>query len=638
MCGIFSLHLPGAADAPANARSYASALLELCQSRGKDATGISLHDPASGRTRVYKEPLAAKDFVRLKAYGGLFDGPFAGGVSIVGHNRLATNGSNAYNANNQPIHARGIACVQNGIVTNFDEFPHGYQPDHALDTRLLLDQFGQFLSEDGDVVGAAEKLLDTVVGENTVAFQLSDASRLVHATNVGNLYYFESEVPALFAAASEKYIVQRFQEKFGLSGEIRQLRPGHVLIVDYGDAGRGKVSLRAFGERAAAVVRGQGDVSRTIDAEDEFLESLERLRRCAKCILPETFPYIEFDAQGVCSYCRSYVPSPAIRPGALAEKVSPFRSVDGSPDCLMAFSGGRDSSYALHVLKKEMGMNPVAYSYDWGMVTDLARRNQARLCGALGVEHVWVSADIRWKRENIRKNVQAWIRKPEIGMVPLFMVGDKTYFYHANRVMKNLGLRLIVFAPNNLERTNFKASYCGIEPGDFGAQVHQLSFLGKAKLLKFYAGQYLANPAYVNGSIVDVAAGFLSYYVMKQDFLYFYDYAGWNENAIDETLRSEYGWEWDPSYPSSWRIGDGTAPLYNFIYYYHAGFTENDCFRSNQVREGHISRDEALARCRKENQPRFREIEEYCNMVQVRLVDLVNAVRKIRYRPAALRA
>ena len=50
-----------------------------------------------------------------------------------------------------------------------------------------------------------------------------------------------------------------------------------------------------------------------------------------------------------------------------------------------------------------MGLNPIAYTYDWGMVTDIARRNQARLVGKLGVEHIIVSADITLKRNNIRK-------------------------------------------------------------------------------------------------------------------------------------------------------------------------------------------------------------------------------------------
>jgi glucosamine--fructose-6-phosphate aminotransferase (isomerizing) len=42
--------------------------------------------------------------------------------------------------------------------------------------------------------------------------------------------------------------------------------------------------------------------------------------------------------------------------------------------------------------------------------------------GQLGVENILVSADIKKKRDNIRKNVEAWLKQPALGMIPLFMV------------------------------------------------------------------------------------------------------------------------------------------------------------------------------------------------------------------------
>ena len=33
---------------------------------------------------------------------------------------------------------------------------------------------------------------------------------------------------------------------------------------------------------------------------------IKALRRCICCVLPETMPFIEFDSDGVCNYCRSY--------------------------------------------------------------------------------------------------------------------------------------------------------------------------------------------------------------------------------------------------------------------------------------------------------------------------------------------
>jgi glutamine---fructose-6-phosphate transaminase (isomerizing) len=57
-----------------------------------------------------------------------------------------------------------------------------------------------------------------------------------------------------------------------------------------------------------------------------------------------------------------------------------------------------------------------------------------------------------------------------------------------------------------------------------------------------------------------------------------------------------------------WRIGDGTSAFYNYIYYLVAGFTEHDTFRSNQIREGDISREEALRLVEDENRPRYQNI------------------------------
>jgi hypothetical protein len=36
------------------------------------------------------------------------------------------------------------------------------------------------------------------------------------------------------------------------------------------------------------------------------------MKRCTRCILPETFPGIEFDDEGVCQYCR-HMPPPERR-------------------------------------------------------------------------------------------------------------------------------------------------------------------------------------------------------------------------------------------------------------------------------------------------------------------------------------
>jgi tRNA(Ile)-lysidine synthase TilS/MesJ len=53
---------------------------------------------------------------------------------------------------------------------------------------------------------------------------------------------------------------------------------------------------------------------------------------------------------------------------ALEEFVAPYRSASGQPDCIVGFSGGRDSTYALYYVKNILRMNPIAFTFDWGML------------------------------------------------------------------------------------------------------------------------------------------------------------------------------------------------------------------------------------------------------------------------------
>jgi hypothetical protein len=158
---------------------------------------------------------------------------------------------------------------------------------------------------------------------------------------------------------------------------------------------------------------------------------------------------IEYDDEGICNYCQNYKELIFQGEDALRNIANQNRCKSDKPDCIVCGQWGRDSCYGIHYVKKELKMNPIAYTYDWGMVTDLARRNISRLCGTLGIEHILISADITRKRAYIRENVLAWLKRPDLGTVPLFMAGDKQYFYYANKLMEQYGIRIFVMSENS---------------------------------------------------------------------------------------------------------------------------------------------------------------------------------------------
>ncbi len=81
---------------------------------------------------------------------------------------------------------------------------------------------------------------------------------------------------------------------------------------------------------------------------------------------------------------------------------------------------------------------------------------------------------------------------------------------------------------------------------------------------------------------------------------------------------------------TTWRIGDGTAAFYNYIYYTVAGFSEHDTFRSNQIREGMLAREDGLRLVNAENHPRYPTIRWYTDAVHV---DYEHAIRVINDIP-----
>ena len=140
------------------------------------------------------------------------------------------------------------------------------------------------------------------------------------------------------------------------------------------------------------------------------------------------------------------------------------------------------------------------------------------------------------------------------------------------------------------------------------------------------------NLDYFNSSIIDTLVGEFNRSIRKHDdYFYLFNYFIWDENKINDTLINEYDWEKSVDTDSTWRIGDGAAPFYNYIYYTMVGFTEFDTFRSNQIREGVISREKALKLIKDENKPRYQSIKWFLDVINLDFENTINRINEFRY-------
>lgn len=599
MCGIFGI----IKETPIE-KSHVSLLALHARQRGRDSSGLFFKGQDS-----YTAIRSDYDISDLLAKTSFIDTTI-----LIGHSRLITNGF----ADNQPIIRDGVVLIHNGIIVNDESVWKRVDVvrQFQIDSEAIIGVALQYLNAGGDMDGLSDFIFSECKGTISCALLLPTKGKLCLLSNNGSLYvgkldggvYFSSEqYPLICLGCNEiEQLVNR-----SLWFDIPKL--DSIFVSD--DRKPRENLIPSFKNIASE--------------EDMLVYSKHNLRRCSKCILTETMPYISFDSQGVCNYCNNYKLRNNPKPYEdLFSLVEPYRRI-GSADCIVPFSGGRDSCWGLHIIVNELKMRPITYTYDWGMVTDLGRRNISRMCSALGVENIIIADDISRKRENIKRNLSAWLKAPNLGMISILTAGDKHFFRHVETVKKQTGINLNLWGVNPLEVTHFKAGFLGVPP-DFEERrvyMHGVSKQINYQLLRLRA--MLQSPGYFNSSIWDTLSGeYYRSFTEKRDYFHIFDFVRWDENICDKTLAC-YDWELAEDTNTTWRIGDGTAAFYNYLYYKIAGFTEHDTFRSNQIREGQLTRDAALILIADENRPRYKNIRWYLDAVGLDYSDVIRRVNSI---------
>jgi len=122
----------------------------------------------------------------------------------------------------------------------------------------------------------------------------------------------------------------------------------------------------------------------------ERLRVLNNLRLCTRCLLPETQETIVFDDQGVCNVCRqieykqTQIDWDAKRK-EFDELLAQYRG-KYDYDCIVPFSGGKDSTYTLYSLVRDFNIKPLVVSFDHGFFRPRTLENNDRTLKILGVD------------------------------------------------------------------------------------------------------------------------------------------------------------------------------------------------------------------------------------------------------------
>jgi N-acetyl sugar amidotransferase len=307
---------------------------------------------------------------------------------------------------------------------------------------------------------------------------------------------------------------------------------------------------------------------------------------------------ISFDADGVCDACRFAQRKRSSidwssRRGELEELCDRHRSTDGSYDCLVPGSGGKDSFYAAHQLKNEFGMHPLTITWAPHMYTEWGWRNFQSWIHA-GFDNVLYTPNGRVHRLLTRLAVENLFHPFQP-----FIIGQKAL---APKVAAEQGIRLVFYGENEAEYGNpiVDTDSAARDWAYFTAQEAGDVYLGGTSLASLEGDfglersdliPYLpADPQLLADAAVEVH--YLGYYLRwhpQSAYYYAVEHGGFQ--ASPERTPGTYS-----KYNS---IDDRIDDLHYYTTFVKFGIGRATYDAAQEIRSGDITRDEGVALVRR---------------------------------------
>lgn len=308
---------------------------------------------------------------------------------------------------------------------------------------------------------------------------------------------------------------------------------------------------------------------------------------CKRCCMPETQEGQSFDDFGHCNVCRSAEHKMRID---WSERQTTLRSIlekakeenKSNPyDCLIPISGGKDSTFQLHVLVKEYGMRPLAVTFSHNWFNSIGVFNLLNALEKFDIDHLMFTP----KRSQVNK----------LAKKSLDEIGDACWHCHAGvgayplKVALEYGIKLVIWGESVAEsssRGTYEKPIISFDQEYFEKVSAKVSVKKMADVdlpvseLSIY--EPLTSKQYSDAGIQGIHLG---------------DYIFWDEERQTEFVKETYGWKDTfiegtyKRYKSAECIMPG---VHDFACYLKRGYGRASFHASSDVRAGLVTREDAF--------------------------------------------
>ncbi len=310
---------------------------------------------------------------------------------------------------------------------------------------------------------------------------------------------------------------------------------------------------------------------------------------CTRCLMPSTQAGITFNENGVCNGCLAHDEKKIIdwdaREKILLELLEKYRGKGDPWDCIVPFSGGKDSAFTLFMMKRHYGMNPLAVTFNYGWMRDVGKHNLDVVSKGLAADHVMYTPG----DELIRK----------LSRISLEMFGDQCWHCHAGvgafpvQIAVKYKIPLVVWSESPAEHpAENPVSYEDFPKADY---THYY-----ARFVKGFPPEKMVQEN--DGLTLSELKPFA--YPSKDEMkklghvgIFLGSYISWNTRANVKLLKKELDWheaDYEGCYLRYDRIECLYEPIHDYLKFIKRGFGHTQDRASIDIRNGIFPREEGI--------------------------------------------
>jgi hypothetical protein len=347
---------------------------------------------------------------------------------------------------------------------------------------------------------------------------------------------------------------------------------------------------------------------------------------CKTCVLPESSLF-RLDSTGNCKLCNSPSLFRHIVKKPDSEKLSQLidqtkrKGKNRRFDCIVAWSGGRDSTFMLHELVEKHKLRCIAFFGKTPFTPDETVDSVHSISQRLKIELIEGQTPSN-HQEIAGYCLREYLKTSMPILINLACSSCKFVNKEVFKQARRLGVKTVIYGGNRFEYFPSGPASIDINTENrysfFNMVRDNLSRLAKG------AGMLTTSPALLKHGLTFFEASvlYVNQYTVYLRVLYpdivrfdYYHFADWDERKINVAL-DNLGWKLPSSCNSTWRADCVFEAIKNTAFKRQLGFTYAQAMYSNLIRGNKITREEALDRLNKEgiSEPRLHKALELCGL------------------------